>query len=363
MACPANSRETKIGVGFVAQTDLVTPNTADQIWSFTITNTAPFTTTPATEDDAGDIGKGDEFPTQIFPVSMDVTGRIEKILSSQAAAWAFGFGLGKSTATAAGTGMRYDCVPTDPAVACIDLPPFTAVEQIRPGATPFTDNAYVGCVITGFTLTLESGPGRNNARLAVDIASTGKIVTPSAIVLPAVTQENFLNASSAAINVNGIDYVLAKTFISAEITWQVNARLDTGYYPGSGVDANGYALRGRMEYSNRVAGMTFVARAQQGSPEYNMLMSRTEGQTSVSLSGATIGAGPEKHSVNIVFQRSVISAVQNGDADGLVTISCTVKPLKPPTGDYVVFSATTTPVPAIDPMFHAHPPEELRKAA
>ena len=343
MACPANSRETKIGVGFIEQTDLNTPNTAAEIWSFLITNNNPFTITPNTENDANDIGKGDEFPTQVFPVSMDVTGRLEKQISSQAAAWAFAFGLGKVTKTAAGTGSTYKCEPTDPAVACIDLPPFTAVEQIRPGGVPpFLDRALVGCVITGFTLSLESGPGRNNARLAIDIAGTGKVITPSTIVIPASTTEDFLNAASATINVQGIDYVLSKSFISAEITWNVNPRLDTGYYPGSGVDANGYALRGRMEYSARAAGMTFVARAAPGSPEFNALLARTEGSTVVTLAGATIGAGPEKHGIRVEFPRSTISAAQNGDADGLVTINCTVTPLKHATLGYAIFSATTT---------------------
>jgi len=345
MACPANSRETKIGVGFVEQTDLATPNTAAEIWSFLMTNTTPFTVTPNTEDDAADIGKGDEFPTQVFPVSMDVTGRIEKQISSEAAAWAFAFGLGgvTKTATTAPGGSKYDCKPTDPAVYCIDLPPFTAVEQIRPtAAPPFLDRAMIGCVITGFTLTLESGPGRNNARMSVDIAGTGKLATPSGIAIPAPAPEHFLNAASATINVGGIDYVLAKSFSSAEITWAVNPRLDTGYYPGSGVDANGYALRGRMEYSARVAGMTFVARAAPGSPEFNALLARTEGSTVVTLSGANIATGPEKHGIKVEFPRSTISAAQNGDADGLVTINCTVKPLKHATLGYAIFSATTS---------------------
>ena len=351
MACPANSRETKIGVGFIAQADLQTPNTAAEIWSFTTTNTAPFTITPTTETDAGDIGKGDEFPMTMYPVSMDVTGRIEKQISSEAAAWAFAFGLGNTTRVPTAPGMKYDCAPTDPAVHCIDLPPFTAVEQIRPeAAPPFTDRAMPGCVVTGFSLTLESGPGRNNARLGVDIAGTGKIITPSAIIIPPLTPEHYLNAASATIVVNGQDYVLSKSFISAEITWAVNARLDTGYYPGSGVDQYGYALRGRMEYSNRVAGMTFVARAQPGSPEFLALMQRSEGTTEVTLTGAYLtGSTGPKHEIRVFFPRSVISAATNGDADGLVTISATVTPLKHATQGYCLFSATTTKN-DIDPM-------------
>lgn len=346
MACPANSRETKIGVGFVEQTDLETPNTVAEIWSFTTTNTAPFTVTPNTEDDAADIGKGDEFPTQIFPVSMDVTGRLEKQISSQAAAWAFVFGLGKTTMTAAGTGSKYECMPTDPVVDCIDLPPFTAVEQIRPGGTPpFLDRAYVGMTISGFTLSLESGPGRNNARLSIDMVGTGRMAIPSGgaapMVLPAVTPESFLNAASATIQINGIDYVMEKSFISAELTWVVNPRLDTGYYPGSGVDENGFALRGRMEYSARMAGLTFTARAKEGSPEFNQLVALTEGATLIKLEGAVIGAGPEKHSIQVDFPRTVISSAVNGDADGLVSINVTVKPLKHATLGYAKFTAIT----------------------
>ena len=349
MPCPANSRETKIGVGFVEQTDLNTPNTAAEIWSFTTTNPAPITVTPNTEDNSADIGKGDEFPTQVFPVSMDVAGRIEKIISSEAAAWAFAFGLGNVAKTASGTGQKYDCTPTDPVTDCIDLPPFTVVEQIRPGAAPpFLDRAYPGMVITGFTISLESGPGRNNARLSIDMAGTGRIVSPSAIVIPPVTQEHFLNAASASIEINGIDYVAEKSFISAEITWQTNPRLDTGYYPGSGVDDNGFALRGRMEYNTRAAGLTFVARAREGSPEFNALINLTEGDATVSLTGATIGAGPDKHGITVHFPRTQISAATNGDADGLVTINVTVKPLKHETLGYATFSATTGAVPAID---------------
>ena len=343
MACPANSRETKIGVGFVEQTDLVTPNDAGEMWSFTTTNTAPFTVTPNTEDNAEDIGKGDEFPTQIFPLGMDVTGRIEKQLSSESAAWAFVFGLGKVTKTASGTGTKYECAPSDPVTDCIDLPPFTAVEQIRPtGVPPFLDHGYVGMVISGFTISLESGPGRNNARLSVDMVGTGQVLKPSGITLPATTTEHFLNASGASILINGIDYVALKSFISAEITWTVNPRLDEGYYPGSGVDANGFALRGRMEYAARMAGLTFVARAQAGSPEFTQLVTLAEGATVIKVLGATMGAGPDKESIEVNFPRTVISAAQNGDANGLVTITVTVKPLKHATLGYAKFIATTT---------------------
>ena len=341
MACPANSREIKIGVGFIEQDDLKTPNTAGEIWSFTLTNTAPFVVTPTTEDNANDIGKGDEFPTTVFPISMDVTGRIEKMISSQAAAWAFVFGLNNMTLA----GGTYTCVPADPATECIDMPPFTAVEQIRPGGTPpFLDRAMVGCVISGFQINLESGPGRNNARLAIDVVGTGQIASPSGITLPAPAKEDFLNAASATITIGNppIDYVLSKSFISAEVTWNVNPRLDSGYYPGSGVDANGYALRGRMEYAQRVCGMSFVARATPGSPEFNQLVARTQGPATITLTGAYItGSSGPRHGIRIHFPHAMFSSVVNGDNEGLVTINCTVRAIKVGTDPYCQFEATT----------------------
>ena len=41
--------------------------------------------------------------------------------------------------------------------------------------------------------------------------------------------------------------------------------------------------------------------------------------------------------------RTVFSAVVNGEADGIVTVNCTVRALKPASpGDYITLSATTT---------------------
>src|SRR5262245_51009638 len=119
--CPANIRETILGIGFIAQPDLATPNTAAEMWSITKVNAALSTGNPTTEDNAQDIGKGDEFPTQVFPVAMDVSCSIEKYISSEVAAWMFVFSLGKFTSAAAGVGTKYTCVPAVPLEACLNL--------------------------------------------------------------------------------------------------------------------------------------------------------------------------------------------------------------------------------------------------
>jgi hypothetical protein len=341
-SCPANVRETKIAFGFQPQADLSTPNTLVELWSLTKTNPALAIAEPVTEDNALDIGKGDEFPTQTFPSHINTTVPLEKYTSSEIMAHLFLFGLGKGTKTGAAPAFTYAAVPSDPVVNCINMAPFTWVEQIRTGADAVVDRALIGMCVNEFALTIESGPGRANSRVTAGFVGTGQFITPSAIVIPAQTPEHLLNASgTTSLNVNGIDYLLGGSFISAEFRWNNNIRLDTGIYPGSG-QQNGFAIRGRMEYGTREATLTFVARAQKGSAEFTNLMSQTEGTTDIKIDGPLIGAGPGKHGIHLQFPRTVLSAAVNGEADGLVTVACTAKIMKPlGGGDLCTLSATT----------------------
>ena len=338
-SCPANIRETKIAFGMQPQSALATANLAVELWSLTKTNPALGVVNPVTEDDAQDIGKGDEFPTTVYPSNLDTAAVIEKYVSSEFMSWLFCFTTGKATKTiVGGTGYSYAATPSDPVVECINLPPFTYAEQIRPQPDSVVDRALVGMVVNDWTLSLASGPGRANCRVSVNTVGTGSVIFPSGLTLPAVTAEHMLNASGAAININNIDYVLNASFISAEFRWNNNVRLASGYYPGSG-QQNGYALRGRMEYGDRECTLTFVARAAKGSQEFANLMAQTEGPATITVKGALIGAGPQTHQFSILANRTVTSGVVNGEADGIVTVNCTVRILKPTTGPYITFTA------------------------
>jgi len=334
-SCPANIRELKIAWGYIPQADLVTENTALEIWSLTKTDTATATVTPVTETDANDIGKGDEFPTQVFPTSMDTAAPITKYTSSEAAAWAFCFATGKATKTGTAPALTYAAVPSDPVVNCLDLPPFTYAEQIRAQPDSVIDRALVGMVLNDFTLTMNSGPGRANCTLQMNSVGTGKVMNPSGLALPAITQEHFLNAASATININGTDYVLARSFISLEFRYNNNVRLASGFYPGSGTQ-NNFAIRGRMEYANREITCRFVARAQKGSPEFATLLAQTESPFTIGLTGAA------PHAMTITAPRTTLSAVVNAESDGIVTVDCQVMFLKPTTGSIITMSATTS---------------------
>jgi len=111
---PANIRETRIGFGYKKQVDLATPNVSGDLWSLTKTNAALSTVTLHTENDAAELGKGHEFATQTFKSHWDVSGSIEKYLSSEIAAWAFVFGLGGRVKSGTAPVITYTCTPQDP---------------------------------------------------------------------------------------------------------------------------------------------------------------------------------------------------------------------------------------------------------
>jgi hypothetical protein len=341
-SCPANIQETVTCFGFQPQTDVATINTLAQMWTMTRVNAAMAVVNPVNETNALDIGKGNEFPTQMFPSYQDASVALEKYVSSEFMAWLFCFTTGKATKTIAGTGWTYAAVPNDPTINCINLPAFTYDEQIRASPNSVIDRAIIGAVVGEWTLTMSSGPGRANCRVTCTCPSTGRVQSPGVAPLPAVQIEHFLNAAGAAITINGVDYVAGATFISLEFRWNNNVRLDTGLYPGSGTQ-NGYAVRGRMEYGIREMTLNFVARAQKGSVEFNNLLSGLEGPATFSVQGPLIG-GTTYHNFTITLPRTRMLSVVNGDDNNIVTVQCGVTALVPTDGvtPIITLSATTS---------------------
>jgi hypothetical protein len=340
-SCPANIQETIIAFGYQPQTDVPTANVITEMWSMTKVNPSLSVVNPVNETNALDIGKGNEFPSIVYPSYQDASVAVEKYVSSEFMAWLFCFTTGKATKTAAGTGWTYAAVPNDPATDCINLPLFTWDEQIRTAPDSVIDRALVGCVVGEWTLTMQSGPGRANCRVACTLPGSGRVNSPGLSPLPALEVEHLLNAAGATITINGIDYVLAQTFISLNFRWNNNVRLDTGNYPGSG-EQNGYQVRGRMEYGIREMTLNFVARAQKGSIEYNNLLNQVEGPATFGVKGALIDT-TFYHSFNIDMPRTRMSAVVNGDENNIVTVQCAVTALQPTDGvtPIVTMSATT----------------------
>jgi hypothetical protein len=200
------------------------------------------------------------------------------------------------------------------------------VEKIR----TIVDRMHVGLVVEEFQVELNSGPGRANSKCTISLVGCGKQVTPSAITAPATTIEHGLGAGAASIVICGTNYITAKSLVSLRYGWKNNIRLDTGYFPGSGVqttgDADSGAIRGRMEYGDRVATLGFVARFDAGSSELATMLAQTEGTALITLNGATI-AGAAAHKAEALFHRVTFRSAVISDADGIVTVEVDCVPL------------------------------------
>ena len=94
-----NSQQTVFGVGFKPQTDLHTANAETDFWRISKGTGGFAKIDKVRESNAAEMGKGSEFATQSFDVNWDVSGSMEKYLSSELAAWAFYFGLGNPLIT------------------------------------------------------------------------------------------------------------------------------------------------------------------------------------------------------------------------------------------------------------------------
>ena len=201
-----------------------------------------------------------------YKTAWDVGGSLEKYLSAEMAAWAMAFGLGKVVKSGTLPNFIYTCTPLFPANGdATELPYFSFVEQIRPGAGVVLDRQAVGCAVESWQIAIGSGPGRANSKITVEFAGSGKVIdSATGIVMPTATVEKLLPSASLTLSINGVDYVTSKNIVSLETGWKNNLRMDAGFFPGSGFqtagDGSSGAIRGRLEFGNRAGNLKFVAR-------------------------------------------------------------------------------------------------------
>jgi hypothetical protein len=319
-------QELQICLGKQKQTDIQTANTAVQMWQLRKLNAQLANPKLNTENDAEEFGKGHEFAVQSFQTSWDVNGTLEKYLSAEVAAWAMAFGLGKVVKSGTAPNFTYTTTPLIPSAGDdAELPYFSFVEQIRPGAGVVLDRMAVGCVVEGWTISIGSGPGRANSKITVELVGSGKFAEPSNIVIPAATLEKLLPSASLTLSINGVNYVTNKNIVSLETAWKNNVRADGGFYPGSGFqtpgDATSGAIRGRLEFGNRQGTLKFVARFENGSSELTKLRSQTSGTATIGLSYDA------NNSLDITWQKVSFATAEVGETDGIVTVSVDCLPL------------------------------------
>ena len=281
-------QEVLVCFGKKKQADIATAQVAADMWRFSKLNAALANPKLATENDAEEYGKGHEFPTATFKTAWDVGATLEKYLSAEIGAWAVAFALGKVVKSGAGPYV-YTCTPLMPAAGdAAELPYLSYVEQIRPGGGVVLDRQAVGLAVEGFQITVGSGPGRANSKISVELVGSGKVIdSATGITMPAATAEKLLPSASLTLSINGVDYVTNKNIVSLETGWKNNIRMDAGFFPGSGFqtagDGSTGAIRGRLEFGNRVGNLKFVARFMNGSDEYTKLKAQTTGTAVVTL--------------------------------------------------------------------------------
>lgn len=319
-------QELQICFGKQKQTDIQTANTAVQMWQLRKLNAQLANPKLNTENDAEEFGKGHEFAVQSFQTSWDVNGTLEKYLSAEIAAWAMAFGLGKVVKSGTAPNFTYTATPLIPSAGDdAELPYFSFVEQIRPGAGVVLDRMAIGCVVEGWTISIGSGPGRANSKITVEFVGSGKFAEPSNIVMPGATLEKLLPSASLTLSINGVNYVTNKNIVSLETAWKNNVRADGGFYPGSGFqtpgDATSGAIRGRLEFGNRQGTLKFVARFENGSSELTKLRSQTSGTATIGLSYDA------NNSLEITWQKVSFATAEVGETDGIVTVSVDCLPM------------------------------------
>jgi hypothetical protein len=335
--------QTVVGIGFRQQAALQTANIGTELFRLSKLNANLANITPVIEDDAAEYGKGHEFATEVFAVNTDVSGSLEKYTSSEMMAWLFGMALGKVVETAAGEGgYHYAITPTstcDP----LDLPAWSYLEQVGAACGSATvDRVSVGNVIGDFTLAIGSGPGRQSGKFTANFHGCGKVTSPSTLTMPTdPLVEHLLLAASANVNILGTNYVTSKNMVSLEFSCNNNPRLEQGFYPGSGVDANGFAIRGRMERGNRAFGLNVVGRYDAGSAELTNLMALTTGAASFGLTGAQISTGVH-HSLLVTFPKCALKSGVLADDQGVLIVATGIVPMYDTTDGVIKVEVVTS---------------------
>jgi hypothetical protein len=320
------TQEQLFGFSKSPQTDALTPNTSGQIVRLSKLNADLAFPNLSTEDDSAEMGKGDEWARNIFAVSWQTSGSMRKFLTSQFAQWAFNMALGSVTASDAYTTIA---VPKDPVTDGIEMNYFSSLQQLRPGAVGGApmDQLIVGCAIEEVMVDLNKGAGRQATQITCNYVGTGYFVEPSGYTMPGPSTEKQLQAASATVLINGVDYITNANrgnLESLRVGIKNNINADEGFFIGSGTEIGGDytsgAIRGRLEYTNRVYSLSFVVRLTKTSAEFTALRSLTRGTAEINLSGGAQDA------LTVEFPSVAYKSVVLQDSGNVATlgIDCTI---------------------------------------
>jgi hypothetical protein len=331
-------RELAMAIGYKKQAALQTALVAADCWRLHQNNRSIGQPNPVTESDKDDVGRGTPFATSLFKSHLDPGIPWEYFLTSENAAMLGVFGIGLTTKADAGDGYKYTCEAS--ASFDVDMPATTIVQAMRQGASDIFDFGLIGCCLEEFSISLNSGPGRQNAQMRSSWIGCGKYASPSTIELPAMEAEHSLNAGGlTTCTVLGTNYLSNKGFVSAEFMWKNNIRADYGYFPGSGTQ-DGFQLRNRMRRGDPMCSLRLVVEAVDGGGELAAATALTEGTASIVVPGALISTGVY-HKLEISIERGVFRAVQLADNDGIPVYQIDVELLEHSANGLMTYEVTT----------------------
>lgn len=340
----ADIRELFFSIGKKKQASLTAPLLAADMLTLGQINQDVWIVNPGQESNVDDMGKGTPFATQQFKTGLDGGGPWNAYLTSQNAAMLGAFGVGLVSkvqgANLALDSWIYTC---EPAALFVDgdMPVTTVAQVMRQGATDIYDHAFHGVACNEFEIQLNSGIGRQNSQMTSNWLGTGKFAKPSTITVPTPLLEALLNAGGAtSVTINGVDYKTTARFVTMRFRYSNNIRADYGYFPGSGLQT-GYQLRGRLRRGNPVAEFEIVGEYVDGSPELDNVINQTEGTATITIAGATIGAGPDTHKISLVLHRIVPLPIVSEPQDGIVAIRAPFTVMEHPTNGVFTMEVTT----------------------
>ncbi len=314
---PARVQGLRFGLGSAKQADIPTASTTFNRFR-KLNMDVPFLLAN-TETDKDEIGKGHEFISAngVFLTNKDSSGRIEKFGSAEFMLWAWAYALGDVDLSTS----LYTINPIDPGTT-LELPYWSLVAQLDEGGDTAIDETHLGMSIASVETQFHYGPGRDSVKTTVNYVGSGRATIPSGVVLSDTVAEFFTKSSSMAITVNGTDYVAgspgAKTMLMGTIGWNNNPILPMRYFPGSGLDGDGFAVGGRTFIGNRVPTFTFTAFLTKDSDELAKLIAQTTGTAAITFTyDAT-------HYITFTFHSVSFELVEKTQEEGLVCVQVTV---------------------------------------
>jgi hypothetical protein len=272
-----------------------------------------------TENDEAEIGKGNEFITQVYKTYIEpAPQRINKYGSAEWLLWSWCYALGSVTLA---TGL-YTATPINPGTTIEPLY-FTLVAVLPAGGGYAIQEAQIGCAIESVVTSFKYGPGR--ASVTCDVEYVGLGVWEEGGGIPTIPgsplSETYLLSSSATCTINGQDYVGEKMILSGSIGWKNNIILPLRYFPGSGIDSNGFATGGRMLMGARVPTFTFTALMDENSVEYAQLVAQTNGSASISFTASST------EYVAFNWTNVQFEMVERKAEEGLIAVTVNVAPI------------------------------------